>query len=107
MVFGTVEDLQALRGLVNKNDYREALEQAPPGIFDERSWAYWNLIRNRHPSPPLPVRAGLYPIRRPHKSASCSACEKQRSCLVIRLSMTKRSVRCATCKRLPAVRRIA
>lgn len=63
MVFGTVEDLQALRGLVDKDDYREALEQAPPGIFDARSWAYWNLICDRHPSPPLPVRAGLYPIQ--------------------------------------------
>ena len=39
MVFGTVEDLKALRGIVGKDKYREVLEQAPPGIFDARSWA--------------------------------------------------------------------
>jgi hypothetical protein len=59
MVLGTVEDLRALRGIVGKDDYREALEEAPPGIFDPRSWAYWNLICGRKPTPPLPIRAGL------------------------------------------------
>jgi hypothetical protein len=60
MVFGTVEDLRALRGVVGKDDYREVLEHAPPGVFDPRSWAYWNLVCGRHPAPPLPVRAALY-----------------------------------------------
>jgi hypothetical protein len=63
MVFGTVEDLTALRAFVGKDAYREALEQAPPGIFDARSWAYWNLICDRRPTPPLPERSGLQPIR--------------------------------------------
>ena len=40
MVFGTVEDLKALRGIVGKDEYREVLEQAPPGVFNARSWAY-------------------------------------------------------------------
>jgi hypothetical protein len=59
MVFGTAEDLRALRGIVGKDEYREVLEQAPPGIFDARSWAYWNLVCGRRLAPPLPVRAGL------------------------------------------------
>lgn len=63
MVFGTVEDLKALRGIVTKEDYREVLDQAPPGIFDRRSWAYWNLICDRRPAPPLPVRGTLHPIQ--------------------------------------------
>ena len=63
MVFGTVEDLRALRGIVGKDEYREALEQAPPGLFDARSWAYWNLICERRPAPPMPTRTGLQPIR--------------------------------------------
>jgi hypothetical protein len=63
MVFGTVEDLRALRGIVGKDDYREVLEHAPPGIFDARSWAYWNLVCDRRPEPPMPTRAGLQPIR--------------------------------------------
>jgi hypothetical protein len=62
MVFGTVEDLAALRGIVGKKEYREVLEHAPPGVFDARSWAYWNLICGRRPAPPLPVRAGLQSI---------------------------------------------
>ena len=56
MVFGTPEDLRALRGIVGKDDYREVLEYAPPGVFDPRSWAYWNLVCGRRPAPPLPVR---------------------------------------------------
>ncbi|SRR5260221_13567055 len=59
MVFGAIEDLCALDGIVGKDQFREALEQAPPGIFDPRSWAYWNLVCGRDPAPPLPVRAGL------------------------------------------------
>jgi hypothetical protein len=62
MVFGSVEDLAALRRIVGKDEYREVLQHAPPGIFDARSWAYWNLVCERHPAPPLPVRAGLQPI---------------------------------------------
>jgi hypothetical protein len=63
MVFGTVEDLRALRGIVGKDEYREVLEHAPPGLFDLRSWAYWNLVCDRRPAPPPPVRAGLQPVR--------------------------------------------
>jgi hypothetical protein len=56
MVFGGIEDLKALRGIVGKKEYREVLEDAPPGIFDARSWAYWNLVCGRQPVPPLPTR---------------------------------------------------
>lgn len=63
MTFGTVEDLAALRGIIGEDEYREVLEHAPPGVFDARSWAYWNLVCGRHPAPPLPVRAGLQPTR--------------------------------------------
>jgi len=56
MVFGTPEDLQVLRGIIGKDDYREVLEHAPPGVFDPRSWAYWNLVCGRRPTPPLPER---------------------------------------------------
>jgi hypothetical protein len=59
MVFGMVEDLAALRGIVGRDEYREVLEHAPPGVFDARSWAYWNLVCGRHPAPPLPARAAI------------------------------------------------
>ncbi|MEQ8253517.1 MAG: hypothetical protein ABRQ28_02905 [Smithellaceae bacterium] len=63
MSIGTVDDLKALQGIVGKDEYCEVLEKAPPGIFDARSWAYWNLKCGRQPAPPLPVRAGLQPVR--------------------------------------------
>ena len=59
MTYGTVEDFRALQGVVNEQDFLEALENAPPGIFDPRSWAYWNLKYGRVPVPPLPARTGL------------------------------------------------
>ena len=59
MTYGTVEDLCALEGVVGQREFREALENAPPGIFDARSWAYWNLKCGRVPAPPLPVRRGV------------------------------------------------
>lgn len=59
MTFGTPRDLRALEGIVGVEAFREALEQAPPGIFDARSWAYWNLKCGRTPAPPMPVRRGV------------------------------------------------
>jgi hypothetical protein len=56
MTYGTVEDLAAVRPVVGKPELLEALEQAPPGILDPRSWAYWNLVCGRRPAPPMPER---------------------------------------------------
>jgi hypothetical protein len=61
MTYGTVEDLRALEGLVGPSEFRETLEHAPPGVFDPRSWAYWNLRCGRVPAPPLPVRRVVQP----------------------------------------------
>ena len=63
MTYGMPEDLAALSGVVDKDAFREVLDHAPPGIFDRRSWAYWNLVCGRQPAPPLPARAGMEPIR--------------------------------------------
>ena len=56
MTFGTHDDMQTLRRYVSDDDMREALERAPPGIFDSRSWSYWHLMLDRWPPPPLPER---------------------------------------------------
>ena len=61
MTYGTVEDLRALEGMVGPEEFRETLDNAPPGVFDVRSWAYWNLKYGRAPAPPFPVRRGLEP----------------------------------------------
>ena len=56
MNYGTPRDLAALQGLVGQEEFREVLDHAPPGVFDRRSWAYWNLICGRDPAPALPTR---------------------------------------------------
>ncbi len=50
------EDMKIIRRYVSDVDFREALDHAPPGIIDPRSWAYWNSKLDRWPAPPLPKR---------------------------------------------------
>ena len=59
MTYGTIDDLKALRGIVDKDDFCKVLENPPAGVFDARSWAYWNLKCGNAPTTPLPVRRGL------------------------------------------------
>ena len=56
MTYGTTEEIAVVRRYLDLDDFREALEHAPPGIIDERSWAYWNTVTGRYPIPPLPRR---------------------------------------------------
>jgi len=56
MTCGTIEDIAAVKHHLGPDDFREALERAPPGIIDERSWAYWNVMTGRDPVPPMPRR---------------------------------------------------
>jgi hypothetical protein len=52
----THEDMSLLRRYVSDADMREALDAAPPGIIQPRSWAYWNAKMGRYPAPSLPRR---------------------------------------------------
>jgi hypothetical protein len=56
MAHATHEEMRVLRRYVSDEDFRNALDHAPPGIVDPRSWAYWNSKMGRYPPPPLPVR---------------------------------------------------
>ncbi len=56
MASATHEDMKVIRRYVDNTDFLEALDKAPPGIIDPRSWAYWNSLMGRYPTPPLPVR---------------------------------------------------
>jgi hypothetical protein len=42
MTYARHEDMTVIREYVSDEDFREALDRAPPGIIDPRSWAYWN-----------------------------------------------------------------
>jgi hypothetical protein len=52
----THEQMKVLGSYLSADDLREALDNAPPGIIDPRSWAYWNARMGRFPAPPLPKR---------------------------------------------------
>src|SRR6202171_746424 len=56
MAHATHEEMRILRRYVSDEDFKEALDRAPPGIIDPRSWAYWNSKMGRYPPPPLPLR---------------------------------------------------
>ncbi len=56
MAHATPEDLTVVRRYLSEDDFREALDKAPPGIIDPRSWAYWNSKFGRYPPPPMPQR---------------------------------------------------
>lgn len=56
MTYGKTDEIAVVRRYLDLDDFREALEHAPPGIIDERSWAYWNTVIGRYPAPPMPRR---------------------------------------------------
>ena len=56
MTYGTHEDMKIVRRHVSDDDFIKALDHAPAGIIDPRSWAYWNSKMGRYPAPPMPER---------------------------------------------------
>lgn len=56
MTYAHYRDMQVIRQFVSDDEIRQALDAAPPGIIDPRSWAYWNLRMGRFPPPPAPQR---------------------------------------------------
>jgi len=53
--YATHADMTTLRHHLSDDDLRRALDAAPPGIIDGRSWAYWRLVLDL-PDEPLPER---------------------------------------------------
>ncbi len=53
--YATHDDMTRLRQHLSDDDLRAALEAAPPGIIDGRSWAFWRL-RLDLPDKSMPVR---------------------------------------------------
>jgi hypothetical protein len=49
-------EMKVVRRYVDDAGLIEALDNAPPGIIDPRSWAYWNNVLGRYPPPPMPKR---------------------------------------------------
>lgn len=56
MTYGTLSDITTTLRYFSEEDFEAVLNDPPAGIFDRRSWTYWN-VRYRHdPVPPLPKR---------------------------------------------------
>ena len=56
MTHGTYEEVKIAKKYFTKEDFRRALENAPPGVFNARAWAYWNTMFDRVPVPEMPKR---------------------------------------------------
>jgi len=56
MTYGTQDELRVAKRYYSRSDFESVLDDPPAGIFDARSWNYWNLVFGRKPVPPLPER---------------------------------------------------
>lgn len=56
MALGTWEDVVLARQCWTTEDFRQTLQNAPPGVFDKRSWSYWHRLLGFPSIPPLPKR---------------------------------------------------
>jgi len=67
MTYATDEDIEILRKYFSDDEFKAALDDPAPGIFDQSSshnsssrwcriWAKWNQRYGRTPVPPLPKR---------------------------------------------------
>jgi hypothetical protein len=76
MTYARHEDMRVIRQYVSDDEIRQALDGAPPGIIDARSWAYWNLKVGRFPPPP--PRKRTFGDGRPVHSPSGMSPEERR-----------------------------
>ncbi len=56
MTFGSWKDMELVRSVYGMDALRAVLADAPPGVFDRRSWSYWHVKLELMPVPPLPER---------------------------------------------------
>ncbi len=56
MTFGTLEEILTTKKYFSDRDFEKVLLDPPAGIFDERSWSYWNGVYKHNPPLPLPRR---------------------------------------------------
>jgi hypothetical protein len=56
MTYGTLSDITTVLQDFSEDDFEATIMDPPPGVFDRRSWTYWNVRYHREPVPPLPQR---------------------------------------------------
>jgi hypothetical protein len=56
MRYATHQDMKIIRRYVDDEALQNTLRDAPAGIIDPRSWAYWHVKLGIFPYPPMPER---------------------------------------------------
>ena len=56
MATGSLDDVHDVERQFGRVRLTEALTNAPPGVFDRRSWNYWRLVLGLDAAAPLPER---------------------------------------------------
>ena len=56
MTYASDEDIRIVRKYFGDDDFKAALDDPAPGIFDQSSWVKWNRYYARTPIPALPKR---------------------------------------------------
>lgn len=56
MTYGTLREIRTALRYFSEKEFEGALNDPYPGIFDRRSWTYWNLRYHHEPVPPMPTR---------------------------------------------------
>ncbi|PYT69719.1 MAG: hypothetical protein DMG41_29715 [Acidobacteria bacterium] len=56
MTYASDEDIETLKKYFSDDEFKAALDDPAPGIFDQSSWTKWNQRYGRTPIPPLPKR---------------------------------------------------
>src|SRR2546430_9652173 len=54
MTYASDEDIETLKKYFSDDEFKAALDDPAPGIFDQSSWTKWNQRYGRTPIPPLP-----------------------------------------------------
>jgi len=54
MTYGTLTDIATTLRYFSEDDFKSVIMDPPPGVFDRRSWTYWNVRYNREPVPGSP-----------------------------------------------------
>ena len=56
MTYGTLEDVVTAKAYYSPQAFKQALADLLPGVFDARSWAYWNAVFGQSATPAMPKR---------------------------------------------------
>jgi hypothetical protein len=56
MTLANWDEMEFVRSVYGADALMAVLADAPPGVFDQRSWNYWHLVLGMPTVPPLPRR---------------------------------------------------